>query len=90
MDAERWPKQAWGPRVPASWFDDLENTDFDDTLVDELWWDPDLESISKGAASVEAPAHFVQPQARTLVMGDLNAVLAAQVAHMNVLETRST
>ena len=27
VDEERWPRQVLGPRIPRSWFEDLENLD---------------------------------------------------------------
>lgn len=46
-----------------------------------------MESIRAGVPGVSSPPGFVQPQACTLVMGDLNAVWAAQEAHLSVLDT---
>ena len=57
--------------------DDVER--FDD------WWVPDLASIRTGSYPGICPVGFVQPAARTLLIGGLNAVLAAQVAHCSLL-----
>jgi hypothetical protein len=46
-----------------------------------------LESISSGAVGTRSPSQFVQPMAMTLVMGDLNAVVAAQEAHLGLLDS---
>ena len=35
-------KQAWGPRVPASWFDNLDDLSYDDCVDVEPWWEHDL------------------------------------------------
>ena len=86
VDEKRWIKQAWGPRVPASWFENLDDTTLDDASDFESRWGADLDAIRAGVAGPEFPPGFLQPLARTLLMGDLNAVLAAQVAHFNLLE----
>ena len=38
VDEERWIKQAWGPSVPASWFENLDDTTLDDASDFESWW----------------------------------------------------
>ena len=57
-------------------------TEFDD------WWLPDLASIRSGAARVDCPASFTTPLATTLVMGDLNVVSMAELAHDGLLAAR--
>ena len=61
--AERYAKQCWGPRVPASWFNSLDVPTLDDSGAYEEWWADDLESISSGAVGARSPSHFVQPMA---------------------------
>ena len=48
VDAERYAKQCWGPRVPASWFNSLDDPTLDDSGEYEEWWANDLESIPRG------------------------------------------
>ena len=87
VNEKRWQIQAWGPRVPASWFDTLEDLEFDEAKDFHHWWEADLEAVKTGRLCPVAPGTFLQPLARTLLMGDLNAVLAAQVAHCNLLSS---
>ena len=87
VDAERYAKQCWGPRVPASWFQFLDDPTLDDNGTYEEWCADDLESISSGAVDTRSPSHFAQPMAMALVMGDLNAVVAAQEAHLGLLDS---
>lgn len=53
----------------------------------EEWWLPDLASIRCGDAPVYCPTGCTQPHplAKTFVMCDLNAALAAQLAHVGLL-----
>jgi hypothetical protein len=69
VDESRWSKQAWGPRVPKSWFEDLEDESKDDCEEFDEWWASDLEAIRIGKGGTPCPAGFVQPLAKTLVMG---------------------
>lgn len=40
---DRVSRQAWGPRVPSSWFSDLDDASCDDsTDIADDWWTPDL------------------------------------------------
>jgi hypothetical protein len=45
-----------------------------------------LASIRNGRLPSNCPKGFVQPLDKTLVMGGLNAVLAAQEAHLGLLD----
>ena len=81
---ERVAKQSWGPRVPASWFDDLDDVTQDACDDVEPWWTQDLSVGSSDVAS-SPPSSYVQPLARVLLMGDLNAVYLAQTANVGLL-----
>jgi hypothetical protein len=72
--------------VPKSWFEDLEDESKDDCEEFDEWWASDLEAIRTGKGGTQCPAGFVQPLAKTLVMGERNAVLAAQEAHLGLLD----
>ena len=87
VDTEMHAKQCRGPRVPASWFNSFDDPTLEDSGAYEEWWADDLESISSGAVGTLSPSHFVQPMAMTLVMGDLNAVVAAQETHLGLLDS---
>ena len=78
----RMQHQAWGPRVPGSWFHDLDNVECDDHTCEGDWWEPDLQSNSTAIP----PLDYVQPLAAVLLMGDLNAVYIAQHANMGILD----
>ena len=82
---KRVNKQAWGPRVPTSWFEDIDNLASDQLQDFEQWWEPDLHAETHLTGSMP-PDHFVQPLARVLLMGDLNAVYLAQHANLGILE----
>ena len=81
---DRLPFQTWGPRVPAVWFEDLDNTDLDFKQRFEPWLETDLLNLEPDP-EVELSG-FVQPCATVILMGDLNAVLIAEQAHLNLLE----
>ena len=82
---KRVNKQAWGPRVPTSWFEDIDNLASDQFQDFEQWWEPDLHAETHLTGPMP-PDHFVQPLARVLLMGDLNAVYLAQHANLGILE----
>jgi hypothetical protein len=86
VDEDRWRKQSWGPRVPMSWFENLDDVSLDDVPVFDEWCEADLVAIRTGKGGGACPKNFVQPMAKTLVMGDLNAVLLAQEAHLGLLD----
>jgi hypothetical protein len=72
--------------VPQSWFDNLNDLSKDMSEVFDEWWLPDLDSIGSGAVPVNCPQAFYQPEAHTLLMGDLNPVVASQLAHERCLD----
>jgi hypothetical protein len=55
--------------VPVSWFENLEDSNPDDLANFDEWWEPDLASIRNGRLPQKIPKGFVQPLAKTLVMG---------------------
>ena len=65
----------------------MENCELHDAEELQPWWAADLDLIQRGGGvpSLEYPEDYVQPQACTLLMGDLSAVFAAQLAHLNNL-----
>ena len=77
--------QGWVPRVPWTWFAELENEDLVDVDIFDLWWEPDLASFKCGVAGASPPKEeFVQPVADVLLMGDLNAVVEGEEFHLGV------
>ena len=47
VDPSLFEKQAGGPRVPHSYFDDLDDDSFDVMSDFAPWWDPDVKSIDR-------------------------------------------
>ena len=70
---------------PLSWFDSLADVSSDSAMDSEDWLLPALAFIRSWAAPVDCLTGFTHPLAKTLVMGDLNAVLMAQLAHVGLL-----
>ena len=80
-------RQAWGPRVPISWLQDLDNCDTREARDFDDWLSADLGAIASRSEPVPAPpCGSSHPVATTLVVGDLNAVIASQIANENNLE----
>ena len=80
VDEERLQRQVLGPRVPVSWFRNLEDTSIDFLTVDgvEPW---------RSSNFVENPIHIAVDPRRlcqiavvAVIMGDLNAVYAVVAA----------
>ena len=69
--------------VLAFWFLDLDVSPDSDP-----WWQGDVVSIQTGAPGTDCRRGFVQPMPRTLVMGDLNVVVAAQEGHFGLLDRK--
>ena len=51
----------------------------------EPWWEPDAASIGSGAAPVDGPPGYTQPDAHAMLTGDINAVEVAQFRHESCL-----
>ncbi len=85
VSEQRKLRQAWGPRIPSSWLDDLNNESCDYAENFENWWQPDLTAIQGGVEAPEPPAHFLQVVAAVVMMGELNAVYVAQEVHLDIL-----
>ena len=83
---ERLPRQAVGPRVPRSWLQQLARTDLDYVESVEPWHAPDLWLKIGDAPDDLSPDRWVQPAMRGVMMGDLNGVSAAQLAHLYQLQ----
>ena len=84
-DPERTERQTWGPRVPADWFENLDDESLDCAPPGQEWWWPDLATMRSGAEEIACPAGYVQPGATVVLMGDQDAVFCAQEANVNVL-----
>ena len=87
VSSKRARLQQWGPRVPNSWLENLEDETLDDAPFLDDWWGPDLHSMREGKLTVPAPESFVQPVSHVVLMGDLNAVFIAQEFHIRLLES---
>ena len=92
VPSQRLEKQAIGPRIPARWLDDLQDTSRDewDAARDGRWAQRDLyrqRSSGAGSSDVASTAGLVQPVLVAIMMGDLNGVTAAQWAHQHGLQS---
>ena len=83
VDEERLHRQVVGPRVPRSWFHDLENNEIDEKEVFDAWHFPDLFPGSCNSSVI--PQKFCQLAISGVIMGDRDAVYAIESAHRRQL-----
>lgn len=84
VDRRRWERQQVGPRVPASWFDELDELSLDERGPRDAWLWEDLHP-RRASLDARAPTGFVQPCLAAMMMGDINSMSAAQLAHVGGL-----
>ena len=95
MDGKRLDRQVLGPKVPVSWFRNLDDTSIDLLPVDDS--EPCISSdpVQNPIQIAVDPRRFCQIAVAAVTMGDLNAVYAFEAAHrrqllsVGSLQTRS-
>jgi len=84
VEPERLRRQLIGPRLPLSWFSDLHNEDADVLNSADPWCIDDLLDPF-GSRRVRFRHGYTDYALAGVMMGDLNAVTAIQVAHRRQL-----
>jgi len=85
VEEARFPKQIIGPRVPLSWFEDLEDESLDDVEDCEPWLAADLRDHDGSRTEAEEVPGYMDLAVAGVIMGDLNAVFAVETAHRRQL-----
>ena len=84
VEPSRIERQVIGPRIPRSWFHDVENAAEDDRLSFEGWFTPDLYLSADMGLDVDESI-FCQIALSGVMMGDVGAVAVIQEAHTRLL-----
>ena len=85
VDEKRLQRQVLGPRVPVSWFRNLEDASLALLLVEgfEPWVSIDL--VQNPIQETVDPRRYYQIAVAAVIMGDSNAVYAVEAAHRRQL-----
>jgi hypothetical protein len=82
---EEWlQKQLIGPRLPRSWFAQLDEK-FNDAEPEGDWWWDDLYLFGSNRSAVGCSATHLNFALPAIMMGDTNGVLVAEDIHRNAL-----
>ena len=84
----RYPWQAWGPRVPRCWTDDIDDVSLAAAECPADWWEADLLAIRSGVPGPDPldVGKFCRPSGIVILMGDLDTVTEGQEFHDNILD----
>ena len=82
---DRLSRQVIGPRLPRSWFDNIDDAALDDVTSFEPWCVSDLFARGDSAGKHLDEEHYCQLAIRGVMMGDVGAVTVVQEAHSRLL-----